>query len=597
MIGRTHSRWFSLPLAITALAAGCKDENTSSDDAADTTAATATDGPTTNATTGATGSESDSADESGSSSDGGLPPIDPDICPQLTFDNVVDEASCPEVQGRGIEPAIADDIELCRRLFLDLTGAAPTADEFASTCEGRSTGEIVDELMATDAYLLTGHRVWADKLRMTSTITYFEYVEQLDLLVDQMLRGEITYPEFGIQVATHPGYAGRFDGQDLVGYNFLAMLGRDAAPHERLDLQGLWFMWEERFVEMHPTYYFGYSPVVVNTITCEYMPWQCHSELWGHHSVIIPWLVPDNYDYEGPNVLPVEDLTDEQWEELRKPGELLVQQPSFYEAAVDDALLRYLGYKAGVEIPLVRQVLVDMLAQSGDLRQIEREIITSQLYRMASEYPDPEGTLEEDGSPDFWHGPMKQMSAELWLDSIEKLTALELGSCDHRFPEVLAGAPTPDAPYELYVWHPNAYPKDPNPAWPAEANKPDYTYRDLARSLGGCPDQESQLRFTGTGVMISLSQSTIAQAVCSQVAADSPMVLPGLVPEDNQPATYEAIADHVHEAITLRPIPDELDEDVADLVAGCQGDAECNAGLLSFHLCSALVGSGDFLFY
>lgn len=594
MIGRTQLPWFGVALAVASLVVpGCKDEGASSDDAADTTAATATDGPASTTT----GTGSDTADESGSSSDGGLPPIDPDICPMLTFDNVVDEASCPEIQGRGIEPEIADEVELCRRMFLDLTGAAPTGDDFAATCEGRSAGEIADELMATDAYVLTGQRIWADKLRMTSTVTYFEYVESIDELVQQMLRGEITYPEFGIQVATHPGYAGRFDGQDLVGYNFLAMLGRDAAPHERLDLQALWHMWEERFVEMHPTYYFGYSPVVVNTISCQYTPWLCHSELWGHNSVIIPWLVPDDYDYEGPNVLPVEDLTDEQWAELRKPGELLVQQPSFFEAAVDDALVRYLGYKAGVDIPLVRQVLVDMLVSSGDLRQIEREVLTSQLYLMAAQYPDPEGTLEEEGSPDFWHGPMKQMSAELWLDSVEKLTALDLGSCDHRFPEVIAGAPAPDAPYELYVWHPNAYPKDQDPIWPAEANKPDYTYRDLARLLGGCPDQESQLRFVGTGVMISLAQSTIAQGVCAQVAADSPMLLPGLMSDDTQAATYEAIADHVHEAITLRPIPADLDEAVADLVDGCAGDAECNAGVLSFHLCSALVGSGDFLFY
>lgn len=591
MIPRTHLPWPAVPFAIAALLAGCKDEDASSDDAADTT------GAATGAADSSGGVVTAAESDGGSSSEGGLPPIDPEICPMLEFDNAVDEASCPEIQGRGVEPEIADEVELCRRLHLDLVGSAPTPEEFETVCEGRSVEDIVADLMATDEYVRTGQRVWADKLRMTSTVTYFEYVVALDELVQQLYRGELTWPQFGVAVATHPGYAGRFDGQDLVGYNFLAMLGRDAAPHERLDLQALWHMWEERFVEMHPQYYFGYTRVVVNTIVCEYTPWLCHSELWGHHSVVLPIVVPDNYDYEGPNVLAVEDLDEGQWAELRKPGELLVQQPSFYEAAVDDLLLRHLGYKAGVQIPLVRQVLVDMLASSGDLREVEREILSSQLYRMASEYPDPEGTLEDEGSPDFWHGPMKQMSAELWLDSVEKLTAIDLGSCDLRFPEVIAGAPTPDADYTEYVWHPNDYPKDPDPVWPVEANKPDYTYRDLARALGGCPDQESQLRFVGTGVMISLSQSVIAQGVCSQVAADAPMLLPGLVPDDTQAATYEAIAEHVHQAITLRPIPAELEGAVADLVDGCAGDAECNAAVLSFHLCAALVGSGDFLFY
>lgn len=575
------------------LATACKDDGAAhaADETSGESTAVGSDGGTTDATTGG------SADESGSDTTG-LPPIDPEICMHMEFDNVVDEASCPEIQGRGIEPTIADDIEMCRRLSLDLLGTVPTPEQFAADCEGRELAEIVDDFIARPEYVVLGQRLWADKLRMTSTITYYEYLETLDQLTAKLYTGELTLPELAVQVATHPGYTGRFDGQDLVGYNFLAFLGRDAAPHERLDLQALWHMWEERYVEMHPTYFFGYTRVVVNTIVCEYTPWACQSELWGHNSVVVPWPVPDDYDYEGPNVLAVEDLDDDTWAELRKAGELLTQQPSFYEAAVDESLLRYLGYKAGVQIPLVRQKLVDMLVQSnGDIRTIEREILTSQLYRMASAYPDPEGTLEADGSPDFWHGPMKQMTAEHWLDSIEKLTDIELGHCDHRYPEVIAGAPTPDADYSEYVWHPNDYPKDPDPTWPVEANKPDYTYRDLARALGGCPDQESQLRFTGTGVMIALSQSDVAQAVCAQVGPGAPVLPPGLVADDTSPDTYDAAVRHIYQTITLRELPEDLEEQLATAVDGCAGDAECNAAIISFHMCATLLGGAEFVFY
>lgn len=526
-----------------------------------------------------------------------LPPIDPEICNNLTFDNVIDEASCPEIQGRGIEPEPADDFEMCRRYTLDLLGYSPTVDDYEADCKGRTREEIVDDFMGRDGYVQLGRRVWADEFLMTSQETYYEYVAQLDALVQQLYRGEIKLGELARQIVTHPGFTGRFEGQDLPGYSFLAFLGRDAAPHERKGLEPLWHMWQDRFIDEHPLYYFGYSKMVVNTILCMGgNEADCHSDLWGHHSVVIPPIEEDNYDYDGVNVLDLADLSPDQWQELAKPGDLITQQPVFHETAANKSLVRYLGYRAGVQIPRVAQVLVDLLdATNGDVRRIEREILTSQLYWMASAFPDPEETPEELSSPDFWHGPMKQMTAEMWLDSVANLSGMDLGHCDPRFPDVQGGRPE-GAPYEDNKWHPNEYPKDLD-GWPAEANKPDYRYRDMARLLGGCPDQLAQLRFTGTGVMIALAQSNITQEICAEVTVEAPIVPGNLDPTDKSVAHLTEIADHMYGAALLTEVPEGLQDALDGSVEGCRDDAECDAGMFAFHICSAVLKSGPFLFY
>ena len=74
----------------------------------------------------------------------GLPPIDPRICEEMEFDNAIDEAACDEIWGRGIEPELADDVEMCRRLYVDLTGSLPPRNEYKDDCEDRSVEDIVD---------------------------------------------------------------------------------------------------------------------------------------------------------------------------------------------------------------------------------------------------------------------------------------------------------------------------------------------------------------------------------------------------------------------------------------------------------------------
>lgn len=542
--------------------------------------------------------EDETGGESGDETGGDeLPPIDPAICDGMEFDNVVDEASCDEIYGRGIEPEMADDVEMCRRLFVDLTGSLPTRAEYNSDCKERGTTKIVDDLMGRDTYVELGQRMWADILLTTSNETLYTYLIELDDLVGDLYRGDMKLPRFAELVSTHPGFTGRFDGQDLVGFSFQAFLGRDAAPHERVGLEPLWHMWQERFEDQHPDYYFGYSRVVINSILCMGSnEGLCHSDLWGHHSVILPVVEEDNYDYDGVNVYPVEDLSGDEWNTVRLPGRLIAEQPTFYEAAVDRALMRYLGYEAGAQLPLVRQRLVDMMHDSGgDVRELEREILTSELYRMAAAYPEDETPLE-DADPDFWHGPMKQLSAEAWLDSVEKLTQVELGNCDHRFNDVQGGRPLPDSPYEDTWWHPSRFPIDDN-GFPPERNKPDYTYRNMARQLGGCPDQQGQLRYTGTGVMISIGYSSFGAQACESAIEGSPMLPNGFTDLSKSEEDLRGAANDLYRQALLRAPSEDLDETLSAAVSGCRDASECDARGFIQHTCTALLQSAPFVFY
>jgi hypothetical protein len=346
---------------------------------------------------------------------------------------------------------------------------------------------------------------------------------------------------------------------------------------------------------MHPEYYFTHTIQLVDTNLCAYLPALCHTELWGHHSVVVPQPVPGSDDYEQ-NIYDLDELGDAEWAELQKPGVLITQQPTFYETAADKALLRYLGYDAGVKMPLVQQALVTLASESGgDVRALEREILTSVLYTMAADAPDPDGTPADEGTPDYWHGPMKHMTAEAWLDSVELLTGLELGSCDPRFPEPLAGEPYPGAPFEELRFHPNEFPKD--PYFPAEANWPDFLYATLASRIGGCPNQVAQTRFTGTGVMISLAHAQNLQINCGLMAPDAPLLPAGSSASATEPEALRDVATHMIDVVSLGEPPPGLDAAIDDAVDGCLDDDDCNAESFAIQTCNSLLQSAPFLFY
>lgn len=529
---------------------------------------------------------SDDGDDAGDDDGDDDGPTDADlvICASMTFDNVIDEAACPFIQAAGVYPEPADSVEFCRRASIDLLGESPTDVEYEGNCKWSTADEIVDKFMLDPRYVLVSQRSWADTFHYTSEIVHHEYIIDLDALVGDLYEGLITYDAFAELAVTHPAFLGRWDGNDLVGFNFLAFLNRDANPAERLALEPLFHMWEERDVS-HPMQS-GARNVVLNTMRCA-APNEadCFSDYWGEHTVIVPQPVPGNTDVDGPNVLDHAALNAEQLNLLRLPGRLIVEHNAFYEAYVDRALQRYLGYDAGAELPTVRQALVDMLdANGGDILAIEREILTSGLYVSTNKFEEEDSADPDDWAPPYWHGPVKQMDAEDWLRTAAKLTGQDLGSCDHRFPVVQSGASG---------FHPHAYPTM------GGGSAPDYDFRDRAQLLGGCPDHITQFREARTGLIAALTQATLTNELCAAADLQAP-IYPLQFIEDPMDKSEEALrtaADQVYSAAMVRPIPGEAEQAVMAGVSGCRDDLGCTPADFAVETCRLTLKAADFLFY
>jgi len=562
---------------VLALPLGCGNDGASDEAPGTGESGGAEDGP---ADDGADSDDGDDDDDSADDADDDDGP-EVDVCADMTFTNVVDEANCALIQAEGVDPEPADKVEFCRRAYVDLLGESPTGAEYEADCKWRDNGEIVDAFMADPRFVLHSQRMWGDIFHYTSDIVHHEYILDLDALVGQLYTGLITYDAFVAQAATHPAFLGRWDGNDLVGLNFQAFLGRDATPSERKELVPLFAMWEERSVA-HPMQSNARN-VVLNTLNCA-VPNEanCSSTHWGENTVLIPPPMPGDVDPDGANVIDQADLLPGQWDTLRTFGVLVTERPQFYEAYVDRALQRYLGYD-GDDMPAARQALVDlMLASGGSLLAVDREILTSSLYTATNDWAEEE-VDPADSDPKIWHGPVKQMDPEDWLRSAAKLTGVDLGSCDHRFPTVQQG---PGG------FHPHSYPD-------MGGGSPDYGFRDRAQLLGGCPDHETLFRTARTGLIAALTQATLTAELCAMADVSSP-IYPlqfAMDPEDKSDAALTAAADQIWGAALVRPMPEGAADSLALGIEGCQSLTSCNPNEFAVETCRLTLKAADFLFY
>lgn len=505
------------------------------------------------------------------------------ICAALSFDNILDEAACVRIQGQGVELAAADEVELCRRLWIDLLGSSPTDHDYEESCKWRSTEDIVDDFMSRPDYVRLGQRHWADVFHFTSAIARWQDIADLDAKAGELYTGETSLGEFAVEATTHPAFLGRWDGLDLVAYSFLAFLGRDANPAERVALMPLWRMWDER--DTPDPFQANARGVVLDTRQCA-APFtgQCHSELWGDEAVVIETPVPGDMDPNGANVIPHAQLSASQLGVLRRPGELIAAHEAFYESFVDDTLERYFGYDLGSELPAVRQRLVALMVETGgDVVALERTILTSQLYGASNEYAEAVDENEDHWDPPYWHGPLKLMDAEVWLTTAAKLTGVDLGHCDHRYPEVQSGASG---------MHPHNYPLT------AEGT-PDYGFRDRAALLGGCPDQVDALRELRTGLIAALTQATITEELCGLATESSPIFPLGVIedPNDKTEDALRVAADQVYASALVKPIPADAMDGVMAGVDLCRDDLNCTPTAFAAETCRLVLKSADLIAY
>src|SRR5262249_10161622 len=151
------------------------------------------------------------------------PPGGPGSCsPTGSFDcaNTINAIVLPMLTGAGIQPKLASDTELCRRLSLDLTGVAPTLQDYQQHCAGRTPAQMVDDFMAQPGYVALGQRVWADALQYDNRQVWYSYIQDLDAQVARLYRGELAYPDFAATAVAHPAFVGEFVGENVIAYAF-----------------------------------------------------------------------------------------------------------------------------------------------------------------------------------------------------------------------------------------------------------------------------------------------------------------------------------------------------------------------------------------
>ncbi len=381
--------------------------------------------------------------------------------------NVVDAVVVPMLTANGLTVVPEDNGILCRRLAIDLTGLAPTPQERADHCTG--PGATAQNMAAyflnkpaganvpdgSPPYVWVNRRWWADSFEYQSgtnpASTYYTYVRELDQLVSDLYAGKIPYDVFAAKALSSPAFARRFGvfeaNHDLVqiaSQAYRVFLGREALPSEAEDFGNLWGAWTSKFMD-EPTSETAYPdcPVTfdqqLNRIGCR------HYELGllGSQCAGVNQVSCQSTTLGDAQVVPAvatfvrwADLTDADHAQLEQAGKLMAAQPGFAEAAVDRALLKYLGwwkagfYRPDFDLPAVRDALAQKFrADAYDLRKLETEIVTSVLYtQAAARRPDQLATV-----PIWAFGPSKLVYAEAWLDSVGQALGKSVGGCDFRF--------------------------------------------------------------------------------------------------------------------------------------------------------------------
>jgi hypothetical protein len=496
----------------------------------------------------------------------------------------------------------AGELELCKRLMADLTGKLPSRAEFEARCSGKSTEQIIDELRATDRYLLTAERWWRDRLNTNDVVTDWRYVKELYEMVDQLHLGTLRYDEFAIDVLSHPGFVMQeFFPEDMARRAFLGFLGRPATEAEALDLSGLYRAWipaqgtDRDFPEIY-TFLTYIAPEFCTGFS------RCKTELFGGAEMTIPASLFIQF-------IPWENLNVFQRDALRVPGRLFVEQPIFWEAAADAILDRFLGWsdggrfprRPGIVLPELRQALAEYLRETGDYLGAEKLLLTSRLY-LQTAVVEPDGFGDDPNAPEqpvYAHGPVKAANAETWIDSVAPLTFGDLGNCDPRYPNFYAMALLYDAfdrgaisstaalgrdlllLYEMqegkYGMYPGAY----------GFLEPSGYYQYYAAQLGGCPGFGT-MRGEASGLAFGFAQETFAELACTYAEQAAP-------PNIQEPSLEELLEYQMNMLYARSPRPEELAV-FESARNNCSAD-DCTSNGVVRSTCTALLGSAEMLFY
>lgn len=521
----------------------------------------------------------------------GIPVCDDDCrayCDGLSLPNPVDAAMCRALWGVGLDTQPISWNEACRRLHVDLLGVLPDASE-ARRCRDGAFGEVVADMLADERFVFINQRRWADHLRYNNTAISIERIHDADHIVGELYAGRLSYDEFAAVISAHPVLTRRYDTPgDRAEALFALFLGRPPYEHERADMARLYIQWTNGYFD-HPSLGVRLPDAVV-TYPCvnedgtvsDSSKGRCTSVVWGYREVV---LRPDFRAVDGEMWSGL--LSAEEWHMLQEPGRVIATQLGFWEYAVDQVLRQYLGYDLAIQIPEVRQALVEyLLAHNGDLRALHYAVATSQIYLQSA-------TGETPTSHRYTYGPLKQIPVEPWIDTIKRTTGFDLGECDHRLPdpgEFLDASPAAAALVEASRWE-------------ITERGVRRDYRDLARTLGGCPDNNVGGRFETVSILTTATQEGFVARVCNpSLQRGEGAAIERLLPSDMDPNraiapdVAEAILEHQMRSFFARSPRDSEREEARALADQCT-PKPCTAETFARPVCYALLSSSEMLFY
>ena len=519
-------------------------------------------------------------------------------CEGAHLDNPVNRGLCRSLWGVGLAARPIQKGEACRRLFVDLLGRLPEADEAEATCTD-GWGATVKRLMDRDEFILVQRRRAADRFLYSNEVTSLQGIYDMDQLVEKLYRGRVPYDLFAAVASAHPVFTRRYaDPGDKAEALFLQFLGRPPFEHERADMARLYRLWHSGYYD-HPQLGMRLPDAFVR-FRClndegqvdDVSRGACASVLWGYNELVF---TPDLRSARDPSLnneptLWSGLLSAEDWTRLQLPGRILARDLAFWEHAVDQVLEQYLGYELTARVPEVRGELVRwLLAHDGDIRSVHFAVATSVAYLQSAE--------GASASTYRWtYGPLKQVDAEVWVDSLARTTGMALPPCDHRIsrPKALLDSGSV-ASYRVL--------QESN--WKlTDKGEVDQRYAQLARTLGGCPENVAGGRFRVVSILTTATQLAHVQELCNP-ALDSKVAgasVERLLPEamSARLAVKEdvgaQIATHQYRKLLGRS-PDETELAEAREAARQCALTGCSAEEFARPFCFALLSSAERIFY
>lgn len=513
-------------------------------------------------------------------------------CDSLEFDNPVNAGLCRSLWGVGLEHQPIVKAEACRRLFVDVLGRFPTRDDVVATCDGKSWGEVAIDLIFRDEFVRTQQRIWSDRLLYDTQAVSIERIYDMDKLVGKLYRGELTYDAFAATTSAHPVLTRRYDTpEDRAEALFWIFMGRPPLGAERAEMSKLYALWYNGYYD-HPDLqmrlpdaHIQFPCVDDDGMIDPVLKAQCTSTLWGINELILQPDIRARADERGRKTMWSGVLKASEWERLQMPGRVLSNTPLFWEKAVDDVVDQYLGYDLGSLVPTVRDKLVKYFLEfNGDIRALHFAVLTSVAYLQSN-------TNNTRTAHRWVYGPMKQIDGEAWLDSIKHMTGYDLATCDHRLTRPgdflesrsIAGVALVE-----------------NSRWRFSEDGVDYSYRNRARALGGCPDNSAGSRFKIVSILTTAQQLNFVNEVCDPALEGGGAAIERLLPAGVAPDQVldgevgQAIYEHQLGLFHSRVPTVEEQDMAANYAAECSG---CSAVEFARPTCFAMLSSSDMLFY